>query len=207
MRIISGKYRSRQLIAPESAETRPTSDRARETLFNILANLVDFDGCNVLDLFAGSGAFAFESLSRGAAKATCVDRTKESVEAIRTNAQKLDCLGQTKILRSDVYSWLRQGSDTYDIIFADAPYDDAASLSDLPRLLFSSRLLTPDSIVILEVRSTSSIIVPDGVTILKERIASLAKFIFLQASGNSDEANNQTSDLSGDVRSDHERTP
>lgn len=207
MRIISGKFRSRQLAAPDSDNTRPTSDRARETVFNMLANLVDFDNCSILDLFAGSGAFAFESLSRGAAKVTCIDRTKESVEAIRANAQRLDCLDQTKIIRSDAYLWIPQAHESFDVIFADPPYDDPRALSDLVRLIFSSRLLTPDSIVIIEHRSGSKLVVPAGVTVLKERKASLAQFTFLQRGGSNDEADNKTSDLSGDVRSDHERTP
>ncbi|MBS1904300.1 MAG: 16S rRNA (guanine(966)-N(2))-methyltransferase RsmD [Bacteroidetes bacterium] len=207
MRIISGIYRSRVLVAPGGTKTRPTSDRARESLFNMLTNMTDFRDAVVLDLFAGSGAFGLEAISRGAARAVEVDSSRDAQKAIERNAQTLGCGPKVRIARADVYSWIAQAHEMYDVIFADPPYDDERTLRELPEALFSSRLLTPDSIVIIEHRSGSDIIPPDGAEIVKERTASLAKFTFLQRRGSTHERTTETGDLSGDVRSDHERTP
>jgi 16S rRNA (guanine(966)-N(2))-methyltransferase RsmD len=183
MRIIGGEFRSRSLQAPKGEKTRPTSDRARETLFNIITNLTEFEGISVLDLFAGSGAFAFESLSRGAGKATCVDSSKEAIAAIKQNAESLDVTDRTQIERFDVYGWIPQPIDSYDVIFADPPYDDPSLPSKLLSLLFSSRLLTPDSIVIIEHRTGSKLEIPPNAKLIKERSAGEANFTFLRTSG------------------------
>src|ERR1051325_3777815 len=106
MRIISGIFKSRILHAPKGEATRPTSDRARESLFNVLNNIIDFDGISVLDLFAGSGAFAFEALSRGAEFATLVEKNRNAIVAIKENAESLDVNSQSEIIQSDVYSFL-----------------------------------------------------------------------------------------------------
>src|SRR5579872_572518 len=103
MRIISGKYKSRKLIAPKGDTTRPTSDRARESLFNVLNNLIDFEGISVLDLFAGTGAFAFEAISRGAEKATLVEQNRTVIETIKENARVLEIEPQVQIIQKDVY--------------------------------------------------------------------------------------------------------
>src|SRR5258706_8030469 len=156
MRIISGIYKSRKLIAPKGEATRPTSDRARESLFNVLNNLIDFDGISVLDLFAGSGAFAFEVLSRGAEHATLVDKNRNAIEVITTNAEALKVDSQVEIIQKDAYQWLSRLSEiptidhrpsTIDLIFADPPYDESRTLQELPKAIFASRLLTTDSIV------------------------------------------------------------
>lgn len=200
MRIISGTFRSRTLEAPKGDKTRPTSDRARETLFNILVNLVDLEDANVLDLFAGSGAFAFEALSRGAESATCVDSSADAITAIKTNASKLGV--DPKSFRLDVYKWLESAEGQYDIIFADPPYDDPKLPEILVKSIVGSRLLTPDSIVIIEHRSGSELTIPDGIIRLKERSAGEAQFTFLKVRGSETE----TGDLPGDIRSDNERS-
>ena len=189
MRIISGIYKSRKLIAPKGDTTRPTSDRARESLFNVLQNLVDFDGMNVLDLFAGSGAFAFEALSRGAEHATIIEQNRKVIETIKENVKALEVEPQVEIIQNNVYSWLgdihpptpslkRGGS--YDLIFADPPYDDPATLKSLPAAIFSSRLLTPDSLVIVEHRTASHVTIPEGVELIRELSAGEAVFSFLR---------------------------
>src|SRR5579862_7156904 len=133
MRIISGIYKSRILIAPKGESTRPTSDRARESLFNVLNNLIDFEGISVLDLFAGSGAFAFEALSRGAEHATFVEKNKNAVNAIKTNAESLEVTSKITIIQKDVYSYLPSLTPntqhlTPTLVFADPPYDDPRTL-------------------------------------------------------------------------------
>src|SRR4051812_33686826 len=105
MRIISGKYKSRKLLAPKGDMTRPTSDRARESLFNVLNNLIEFEDSVVLDLFAGSGAFAFEALSRGAKEVLLVEKDRRASEAINANAQALGITSNLKVISKDVYKW------------------------------------------------------------------------------------------------------
>ncbi len=189
MRIISGIYKSRKLIAPKGDSTRPTSDRARESLFNVLQNLVDFDGMSILDLFAGSGAFAFEALSRGASHATLVEQNRKVIAAIKENTKALEVDSQVEIIQKDVYTWLgdkypptpslkRRGS--YDLIFADPPYDDPSTLKSLPAIIFPSRLLTPDSLVIVEHRTGSHIDIPAGAEKIRELSAGEAVFSFLR---------------------------
>ncbi len=185
MRIISGIYKSRKLIAPKGDTTRPTSDRARESLFNVLSNLIDFEDISVLDLFAGSGAFAFEALSRGATKATLVEQNRKVIETIRENAQALEIGPQIQIVQKDVYKWL---SDTQpetrdakpDLIFADPPYEDLRTLTTLPAAIFSAGLLTADSLVIAEHRTGSHLQIPENAELFRELSAGEAVFSFLR---------------------------
>ncbi|HEX8976765.1 MAG TPA: 16S rRNA (guanine(966)-N(2))-methyltransferase RsmD [Solirubrobacteraceae bacterium] len=127
MRVIGGRYGGRELIAPRGRATRPTSDRVREALFSILA---DVSGARVLDLFAGSGALAIEALSRGAASATLVDSGGPAVSAIRRNLQALEL--EAEVVRQPVIRFLgraRADARLYDLVFADPPYRHAGSLS------------------------------------------------------------------------------
>jgi 16S rRNA (guanine966-N2)-methyltransferase len=119
MRIIAGKWRGRPLEAPQGRTTRPTADRARETLFSMLASrLGSFEDLRVADLFAGSGALGFEALSRGAASATFVETEPNALTAIRRNAEKLDA--DAKIIIGSALALPR--SEPFDLIFADPPY-------------------------------------------------------------------------------------
>ncbi|HEY3729342.1 MAG TPA: 16S rRNA (guanine(966)-N(2))-methyltransferase RsmD [Solirubrobacteraceae bacterium] len=126
MRVISGIYRGRELVAPRGRATRPTSDRVREALFSILG---DVGGERVLDLFAGSGALAIEAVSRGAAEATLVDSSRAAVEAIRRN---LGALGiEAQVVRQPALRFLQQAREIarqYDLIFIDPPYRLASTL-------------------------------------------------------------------------------
>jgi len=184
MRIISGTFKSRKLLAPKGDTTRPTSDRARESLFNVLQNLIDFDGMQVLDLFAGSGAFAFEALSRGATHATFIEQNRKVIETIKENAKALEVLSQVEIIQKDVYSWLTDTKPETripkpDLIFADPPYDDPRTLTALPKAIFTSWLLTSDSIVIVEHRKGSNVNIPSNAMIIKELQAGEAIFTIL----------------------------
>jgi 16S rRNA (guanine966-N2)-methyltransferase len=184
MRIISGIYKSRKLISPKGEATRPTSDRARESLFNVLNNLIDFEGISILDLFAGSGAFAFEALSRGAEHATLVEKNRNAIQAINENAESLGVSSKIKIISKEVYAWITsQIPDTQhrtpDLIFADPPYDDSKTLKYLPDALFTSRLLTLVSIVIIEHRKGSRLVIPDNAIVIKELQAGEAVFTIL----------------------------
>ena len=192
MRIISGKFKSRKLIAPKGDTTRPTSDRARESLFNVLNNLIEFEGIWALDLFAGSGAFAFEALSRGAEKAVLVEQNRKVIDTIKENSKSLEISGQVQIIQKDVYQWLSQFSDSpttddrppvigpFDLVFADPPYEDSRTLTTLPAAIFGTGLLTADSLVIAEHRKGRSIGIPENAEIFRELSAGEAVFSFLR---------------------------
>lgn len=139
MRIIGGIYRGRRLSSPKTTQTRPTGDRAREGIFNILDSLLtkddrEFNGTRVLDLFAGTGAFGFESLSRGAQYAAFVDDAIEAVKIIHENGDNLSIdPGQYRIFRRDATK-LPVMTDPYDMVFLDAPYGENLTHKTLNRI-------------------------------------------------------------------------
>ncbi len=133
MRIISGKWRGRPLVAPQGMATRPTSDRTRETLFSMLLSRIgSFEDLRVADFFAGSGALGFEALSRGAGSCLFVDREKDAVAAIRANAAKLG-MDRPDVRQGDVLG-LGVASQPLDIIFMDPPYGTGAGAVALDKL-------------------------------------------------------------------------
>lgn len=122
MRIIAGEWRGRQIEAPPGVATRPTADRARETLFSMLTSrLGSFEDLSVADLFAGSGALGLEALSRGSASATFVECNSVAAAAIRRNADKLGAADRLRILTGSALALPK--SDPFDLIFADPPYE------------------------------------------------------------------------------------
>ena len=199
MRIISGIFKSRKLIAPKGDSTRPTSDRARESLFNVLQNMLDFEDITVLDLFAGSGGFGYEAFSRGAKNAIFVEQDRKACAAIQANAESLGLRSALQIIKKDAYKWLGSTSGEFEIIFADPPYDDIRTLDALPKLIFSSRLLTPNSFVIIEHRTGSSVIVPPEAELIREFGAGEAVFSFLRQKSKDFGAKNTSSDISRDL--------
>lgn len=157
MRIIAGTYRSRRLDAPPGLSTRPTSDRLRETLFNVLAPRIE--GAAFLDLYAGSGAVGLEALSRGAAHVTFVERAPAALKILRRNLEQLGIGSGFEVRAESVAAFLRSAAkstprpERYEVAFADPPYDDieeyAATLGALGR---TQNFLAPGAIVIAEHR-------------------------------------------------------
>ncbi len=177
MRIIAGKFRSRELVAPAGDTTRPTTDRARESLFNVLANILDFEGARVLDLFAGSGALAFEALSRGAATATLVERDRKAIEAIQKNAAKLGVTDAIKLDTRDVFRFLAsRPASSFDLVLADAPYDESRALTDVPSLIFANGWLTSRGICVIEHRTGDTVSLPENAKLVRELKAGEASF-------------------------------
>ncbi len=125
MRVISGAYRSRTLYAPPGAATRPTSDRLRETLFNVLAPRIE--GSRFLDLYAGSGAVGIEALSRGAADVVFVERAGPALKALRANLARLGIKEHASVVAASVGAFLRGDSAAagFDLVFLDPPYTEA----------------------------------------------------------------------------------
>jgi 16S rRNA (guanine966-N2)-methyltransferase len=134
MRIISGQWRSRPLVAPKGDTTRPTADRTRETLFSMLVSrLGSFEELKVLDLFAGSGALGLEALSRGAATCTFVEQDKPALDALEANIAKLGAKQQCDVRRGSVLM-LGAAREAYDLILMDPPYGTGAGHVALDKL-------------------------------------------------------------------------
>jgi 16S rRNA (guanine966-N2)-methyltransferase len=134
MRIISGTWRSRPLVAPKGDTTRPTADRTRETLFSMLnSRLGSFEELRVLDLFAGSGALGLEALSRGAGHCTFVEQDRAALDALETNIAKLGAKAQSDIRKSSVLS-LGSALKSFDLILMDPPYGTGAGAVALDKL-------------------------------------------------------------------------
>lgn len=123
MRIITGTLKGRRLKSPTTDETRPTSDRTKEGMFNVIDARRYFDDLEVLDLFGGSGNLGFEAISRGAAHATFVDASRASIKIIEENAAHLGVTDQIKVICSQVDSFLSRFARPFDLVFADPPYD------------------------------------------------------------------------------------
>ncbi len=149
MRIISGKYKSRRIIAPSKLPVRPTTDMAKEALFNILNNRYYFDEVAFIDLFAGTGNISYEFASRGCEKITAVDGNFGCVQFINKTATELDLSITT--LKSDVFSFLEKTHQKSDIIFADPPYDiPIEDFEQIAELIFKNKLLLQDGVLIIE---------------------------------------------------------
>jgi len=151
MRIIAGKYRSRRLVAPAGVQTRPTSDRLRETLFNVLGTAVE--GSVWLDLFAGSGAVGIEALSRGARMVHFVESSSRAARAIRSNLAALGIEDGCEVIEREVSSALRlldSIATTCDFCFLDPPYRKQDDYEQVLTFLSRSRLLKPESLIIAE---------------------------------------------------------
>ncbi|MCC6479967.1 16S rRNA (guanine(966)-N(2))-methyltransferase RsmD [Sphingorhabdus sp.] len=134
MRIISGTWRSRPLVAPKGDTTRPTADRTRETLFSMLASrLGSFEGLRVLDLFSGSGALGLEALSRGAAHCVFVEQDRAALDALETNIAKLDAAPRCDLRRGSALM-LGPAREAFDLILMDPPYGTGAGAVALDKL-------------------------------------------------------------------------
>lgn len=148
MRIIRGKYGKRRFDVPKNITARPTTDFARENLFNVLDNIVDFEEKTALDLFAGTGAISLEFASRGCREVTAVEQAPLHVSFIRSVVEKL---GDTslRVIRGDVFKFIATSSRSYDIIFADPPYDHPR-FEEVPELILNSPLVKSGTVVIIE---------------------------------------------------------
>ena len=152
MRIIAGHAHGRRLKAPRGLHTRPTSARARESIFSRLAVRMDLDGVRVLDIFAGSGSLGIESLSRGAAHVTFVDSSREAAAAIRANLAQLELSDRARMVISDVHralGELRRSRDSFGLVFVDAPFKNDIS-ADVLALLGEFNLVAPGGWVVVE---------------------------------------------------------
>jgi len=147
LRIIHGKYRSRRLNLPKNLKARPTTDQARESLFNILINRLDFEDIKVIDLFSGTGSISFEFASLGTSDITLVEKDRFNVQFILKNIELLG-IEEIHVVSGDVFTFMSRNRVKYDLIFADPPYD-LPTLDSLPDLI-TPHLNEPDGCFILE---------------------------------------------------------
>ncbi|MCA0133440.1 RsmD family RNA methyltransferase [Winogradskyella alexanderae] len=149
MRIISGLHKGRKLLAPKKLPVRPTTDMAKEALFNILNNRYYFDEITVLDLFSGTGNIAYEFASRGTENILAVDDNFGCIKFIRQTSESLDM--PIEAVRSDVFRFLENNTKQFTIIFADPPYDfDQNLFEQIPELVFKNNLLEESGLLIIE---------------------------------------------------------
>ncbi len=148
MRIISGKFKRRVISPPINLPVRPTTDMAKESLFNILSNYFDFDNKTVLDLFAGTGNISYEFVSRGCSSVTAVDKDFGCIKFINQTIQKLK-MTELKTVKLDVFHFITTTNNKYNIIFADPPYQ-LTNITEITKLIFEHELLNPDGWLIVE---------------------------------------------------------
>lgn len=172
MRIVGGKFKGHSIAPPQGSATRPTTDRVRESIFNILAHGVEgleIEGARVLDLFAGTGAMGLEAISRGARFCQFVDDSADARGLIRKNADSLGVIGLAKI-------WRRDATDLgpcapqpgFDLVFADPPYGKGLGEKAL-RSLIDGQWLNPNAIVVLEESVKAELASASGLTLIDER--------------------------------------
>jgi len=148
MRIISGHLSGRRPLVPRNLLARPTTDMAREGLFNILRNRLDFENCRALDLFAGTGIISYEFASVGCRDITCVERDRFHCAAIRKNFELLD-IDSIRLIETDAFHFLKKEVHPFDFIFADPPYNHPL-ITTIPSLIIGMGKLNPDGLFVLE---------------------------------------------------------
>lgn len=150
MRIIGGIFKGRRFSPPaDHWPTRPTTDIAKEGLFNILNNLIDFEDTKVLDIFGGTGNHSYEFISRGSQQVTYVDKFGPAVAFVRQTARTLGIESQLRIIRGDAFKFIAQCPEDFDYIFAGPPYG-MPELDTIPNLIFEHQLLRAAGIFVLE---------------------------------------------------------
>ena len=151
MRIIGGRLKGIRFNPPKNLPVRPTTDMAKEALFNILQNQVDFDNLKILDLFSGTGSISLEFASRDALEITAVDQNFGCVNYLKSTSEAHH-LTQIKTVKAEVFKYLNQETETFDLIFADPPYD-IPRIPEIASIVFDKKLLNKNGILIIEHQS------------------------------------------------------
>ncbi len=148
MRIISGIFRGKQIRPPANFKARPTTDFAKESLFNILIHQHSIEDLEILDLFSGTGSIAYEFASRGAQSVLAIEMAPMHFKFIQETCRSLE-MDQVSVIRADAFRYLKKPVQSFDIIFADPPFDHPG-LDELPDLIFSTNVLNKEGLLILE---------------------------------------------------------
>ena len=184
MRIVGGEFRGKKLLLPEDKRIRPTADRTREALFNILAHDSDMRGpegplplgARVLDIFAGTGALGLEALSRGAAHVTFMENHPDSLKIIQGNIKTMGLSRRTDIIRRDALTPGKPGAP-YDLILMDPPYAKGLAFPCLEALMKNGWLVS-GALIVIEISKKEDLILSDDVQIIKDRTYGAARLIF-----------------------------
>lgn len=184
MRIIAGKLKGNTLFMPEGNNTRPLKDRARESIFNLLSHsnkvLFKLEGANVLDLYAGTGSFGLECLSRNAKSVSFVEIEKGTLKVLEKNIQKLKIKNKTKIFSYDVLSLINKKNIfefKYDLIFCDPPFK-FIGMNELIETIYNKNLLKKDGIAVIHRNKIDKTKLPDCFKLIEERIYGISKISF-----------------------------
>jgi 16S rRNA (guanine(966)-N(2))-methyltransferase RsmD len=149
MRIVGGEFSGRRFNPPTNIPARPTTDVAKEGLFNTLQNLMDLEGIKTCDIFGGTGSISYELASRGAEDLTLIERDDTSIRFIKKTAEALGISSKMNIIKGDVFKFMKQCRDNYQFIFAGPPYA-LETIDELPHLIFEKKMLSPNGIFVLE---------------------------------------------------------
>jgi 16S rRNA (guanine(966)-N(2))-methyltransferase RsmD len=149
MRIVGGIFGGRRFNPPPRIPARPTTEVAKEGLFNTLGNMIDFEDAKTLDIFGGTGSISYELASRGASDLTLVERDAASIDFIKKTAKELGIDDKLNIVRNDVFKFIKQNTAQYNFIFAGPPYA-LETIDDLPMLVFEKNMLLPGGVFVLE---------------------------------------------------------
>jgi len=149
MRVIAGLYKGRTLTTVKDLSVRPATDRVKQTLFDMLVHRVAFSGCSVLDLFAGSGSLGIEALSRGASRAVFVENSREAIKFIEENLNAIGCADAAEIHHGDALGFLEYSHETFDVIFADPPYNYVGT-ENIPGRVMSGSHLASEGYLLIE---------------------------------------------------------
>ena len=185
MRVVGGRLRGRNLATPASQAIRPTADRLRESLFNILIHAYDdpIENARVLDLFAGTGALGIEAVSRGAAFSLFVDNGAEARALLRSNVEALGLGGVTKVFRRDATNLgPAHPLDPFSLVFLDPPYGKGLAEKALSSLR-DGGWLVPGALLVVEEAKAAGFVAPEGFDELERRAYDDTEFVFLRAEG------------------------
>ncbi len=174
MRIVSGTHKGRVIHPPKNLPVRPTTDFAKESIFNILNNHFEFDGLKILDLFCGTGNISYEFASRGCGSITCVDSHFHCCDFVKKTSSTFK-MEQIKVIKSDVFSFLKNGGNQYHIIFADPPYS-LPNIETIAELVFQNNFLNKNGVLIVEHHSKTML--PKNEKYTDERVYGQSAFTF-----------------------------
>ena len=184
MRIIAGKLKGFTLHMPRDKSTRPLKDLVRESIFNLLSHsnkiLLELKQSNVLDLYAGTGSFGLECLSRQAKSVCFVEKRKNAIETLKKNIEKLKVKNKIRIFFNDIFELIKKqniSESKFDLIFCDPPFKDT-NIEKLIKLIFSRNLLNKNGVIILHRNKTTEDQLPNYFKIVDERMYGISKIIF-----------------------------